>query len=87
MPDFSSLREQTTKEDAFAHHILDREVLRPANAATQPIETQKQTDEWSTLCRAKGWLCGVCGAYPEYGSSLGYEDGLCPAHRLTSHAE
>lgn len=79
-------------EDTFAHAILDRDALRPKSTsfqamATQTTETQKQTDEWRTLCRAKGWLCGVCGVYPEYGNSLGYEGGLCPVHRLTSQLE
>jgi hypothetical protein len=96
MPDFSSLREQTTKEDAFAHRILEPDALRPAidragaragATTTQAMKTQTETDEWQTLCRARGWHCRICKLYPEHGNPLGYEDGLCPAHRLTSHAE
>ena len=92
MPDFGSLREQTTKEDAFAHHILEPDAPRPANdgaeaTAPQAMKTQTETGEWQTLCRTRGWHCRVCDLYPENGNPLGYEDGLCPAHRLTSHAE
>lgn len=88
----SSQSERRAQEDTFAHAILHREVVRPVNASvqatvTQPMKTQEQTNEWRALCRAKGWFCGVCGVYPEYGNSLGYEDGLCPVHRLTSHVE
>ena len=88
----SSQTQPRAEEDTFAQGILDREVLRLASTSVQATtmrsrETQKQKDEWQTLCRSKGWNCRVCRVYPKYGNSLGYEDGLCPVHRLTSHAE
>ena len=92
MPDFTSLRQQATEGDAFAEHILSPDALRAtavsAEALTTPaVKTQTNKEEWETLCRAKGWHCRVCGLYPEHGNPLGYEDGLCAVHRLTSHVE
>lgn len=92
MPDFTSFRKQTIDGDAFAEHILKPDPVRAAAmgieaTTTLPMKTETETDGWQTLCRARGWVCRVCGLYPEHGNPLGYEDGLCPEHRLTSHAE
>jgi hypothetical protein len=39
----------------------------------------EKEENWKELCRRKGWICQICGAYPtDIGKPAGYEDGLCP---------
>jgi hypothetical protein len=85
-------RSQAQEQDLFANNILDPEIAVHLSvntkAGTPPsLEAQIPNEGWQELCRVRGWFCHICSAFPEPGNSLGYEDGLCPTHRLNSQVE
>jgi hypothetical protein len=44
-------------------------------------DTQRRKDDaWAKLCRENGWVCKLCGSFPEVGKR--FEDELCEDCRL-----
>ena len=35
-------------------------------------------ENWKQKCAEMGWVCEICGDYPEVGNAGGYETGICP---------
>jgi hypothetical protein len=44
-------------------------------------EERRKQDAWEALCRETGWVCHICGGFPEIGKQLA--NGLCDDCQLT----
>jgi len=53
-----------------------KELFNMGHVKDQQIERE---ENWKQLCERKGWVCEICGDYPEVGNPAAYETGLCPS--------